>query len=105
MNKTEIQNISLEQAISFRLIQETVLEENNYGHVTFRIEKPEKIKNNKIEAASILLFTYVQSVTSYRMSEYKINEKDYFSTQINKLVVDSVIVSIVCLDRKHSRPF
>ncbi|MBA6231449.1 MULTISPECIES: hypothetical protein [unclassified Colwellia] len=103
LNKTETQSISLEQATSFGFIPEIDLQENNYGHITFRITNPENVKNSKIEFASILLFTYGQSITSSRMSEYNSNGKEYFFTQINKLVVDSVTVSVVCIDSNNNR--
>lgn len=86
--KTKTKSINLEQATSFGFVPEIALKENNYIHITFRIANPENVKNNKIESASILLFTYGQSITSSRMSEYNINGKEYFFTQINKLVVD-----------------
>ena len=92
------EEISLKKAESLGLIPELRLEKDDNGHIEFRVERPEIIENRKVHFATIQLFTYEQNITSYIMTKYGSNEKEYVSARINQSIVDSVVVKVFCYD-------
>ncbi len=99
--KFDEKNISLQEAISLGFVPDVNSEKNKLGHVRFRIERPELVAGDcNVRFATVELFSTGQSLTSFMMTKYGTQTKEYFSANFNPSAISAFAVKVFCHNKR-----